>query len=193
MPDANGMVDLVFRNHTKEKAFGPLFFKKVLSVAARKSGLDKKGRIEVSVTLLGPARMRAMNKRYRGVDAPTDVLSFPLDVPRVSGLAGSGTKRYNEIALGDIFICPSFALKNAGRDGFSPKEAIAWRTVHGFLHLAGYDHPGDGVSGSRSRRSGPALRQDRRQLKRRGEQMLALEKKVLNALAYGSTSHHLRD
>ncbi len=178
MPDVNGMVDLVFRNRTSKRAFGPLFFKKVLSVAARKSGLDKKGRIEISVTLLGPARMRAMNKQYRGVDAPTDVLSFPLDVPRASGLAGSRTKRYNEIALGDIFICPSFALKNAGRGG-SPREAMVWRAVHGFLHLAGYDHPDDGVSGPR--------------LKRRGEQMFVLEKKILNALAYGSTSHHLRD
>ncbi len=148
-----------------------MFFKRVLSVAVLRSGLGR-GRIEISITLLGPTQMRTMNKRYRGVDAPTDVLSFPLNAYRMSGLAGSETKRYNEIALGDIFICPSFALKNARRDGFSPREALAWCTVHGFLHLAGYDHE----RSSRARRS-----------------MDVLEEKILSALTYGSTSHHLRD
>ncbi len=171
MPGANSMLDIVFRNRTNKRAFGPLFFKKVLSVAALKSGLGK-GCVEISLTLLGPAQMRVMNKRYRGVDAPTDVLSFPLNSHHKPRLAGSGMKRYNEIALGDIFICPSFALKNARRNGFSPREALAWCAVHGFLHLAGYNHE----RSSRARRS-----------------MDVLEKKVLTALAYGSTSHHLRN
>jgi probable rRNA maturation factor len=76
----------------------------------------------VAVELVTPARIRELNREHRGVDAPTDVLAFPLD-----GTADTPGPR----EIGDVVICPEHT-----RD---LREA----TVHGILHLAGHDHEVD--------------------------------------------------
>jgi len=84
---------------------------------------------ELSVLLTGDRAMRALNRRWRGVDRPTDVLSFPLDEP-----ASRGPE------LGDVVISLDTARRRARRQG-RPVVAEADRyLVHGILHLLGYDH-----------------------------------------------------
>ncbi len=76
----------------------------------------------VAVELVSPERIRRLNRDHRGIDEPTDVLSFPLDGPGET----AGPRE-----LGDVVICP----------GCTPDLTEA--TVHGILHLAGYDHEVD--------------------------------------------------
>ena len=76
----------------------------------------------VAVELVGEARMRELNREYRGADRPTDVLSFPVDGDGVA----SGPRE-----LGDVVICAAYAS--------DVREAV----VHGVLHLTGMDHETD--------------------------------------------------
>ena len=159
------MLDLVFRNETlsdgqaNDNAFNEAFFASILEKAIEVMELAEKS-VEVSVNLVDEKRIQELNKKYRNKDQVTDVLSFPLDEEHMS--------RYNIIALGDIFICLSFAKDKSIREGIALGKNLAWMTVHGFLHLMGYDHPDDSVGT-------PTLR-------RRGEEMEALEDKIISKL-----------
>lgn len=78
-------------------------------------------------------KIKEINKTYRNIDRVTDVISFALnDNDEMSNIAS------NE--LGDIFICVSRAKEQAHEYGHSEKREIAFLSVHGFLHLSGYDH-----------------------------------------------------
>ncbi|HLS91046.1 MAG TPA: rRNA maturation RNase YbeY [Limnochordia bacterium] len=105
---------------------------------------------EVSVVVTGDDEIRRLNREYRGIDAPTDVLSFPLleelgeELPPGSPpgpqhalwTAGEG----GAPALGDIVISLERAKAQAEEYGHSLQREIAFLTVHGLLHLLGYDH-----------------------------------------------------
>ena len=94
------------------------------------------GSCEVSVTLTDNAHIRELNRDYRGIDRPTDVLSFALresEEPEVEGEAGAE-------ALGDIIISLERAAEQADEYGHSLRREVAFLTVHGMLHLLGYDH-----------------------------------------------------
>ena len=93
---------------------------------------------EVSVTFTDNAGIHTLNKQYRGVDRPTDVLSFPLfdydgesEEPPVDELMGM---------LGDIVISLEQAKLQAEKYGHSFEREVAFLTVHSMLHLLGYDH-----------------------------------------------------
>ena len=79
----------------------------------------------VSVLLCGDARMRRLNREFRKIDRPTDVLSFPADVP---GL------------LGDVAIDVPYAARQARRRGHALDREVQLLLVHGVLHLLGHDH-----------------------------------------------------
>jgi probable rRNA maturation factor len=96
-------------------------------------GLDS---AEVSVTLTDNVYIHELNKKYRGIDRPTDVLSFALnegDEPEV--FDGPEVNM-----LGDIIISVERAVEQASEYGHSVEREIAFLTVHGMLHLLGYDH-----------------------------------------------------
>ena len=76
----------------------------------------------LAVALVSPEEIRELNGRHRGIDRPTDVLSFPVD--------GAGSS-VGPRELGDVVICPEHAADLV--------EAV----VHGVLHLCGYDHETD--------------------------------------------------
>ena len=88
---------------------------------------------EISVTYTDSVNIHRLNKEYRGVDRPTDVLSFPLlDVlPERSDVT---------VALGDIVISTEQAKKQAEEYGHSLKREVCFLAVHSVLHLLGYDH-----------------------------------------------------
>ena len=89
---------------------------------------------EVSVTLTDDDAIRELNRSYRQIDRPTDVLSFPLYEKDELEAAES------PVALGDVVISLERAEKQAAEYGHSPERETAFLTVHSILHLLGYDH-----------------------------------------------------
>lgn len=87
---------------------------------------------EVSVTLVDNAAIHILNRERRGVDRPTDVLSFPL----FDEDYGDG----EYCALGDIVLSTERAAEQAREYGHSLEREVAFLTVHSMLHLLGYDH-----------------------------------------------------
>jgi probable rRNA maturation factor len=87
------------------------------------------GRAEVSVTVVDDDRIKELNSAHRGIDSPTDVLSFPLN---------DGDDIGEE--LGDIVISIERADYQAKEYGHSLDRELAFLTVHSTLHLLGYDH-----------------------------------------------------
>ena len=85
-----------------------------------------RGSLTVAVTT--DARVRALNRRFRGVGKPTDVLSFPADEPG---------------ELGDIVIARGVAARQARDRGHSLATELRVLALHGLLHLLGYDHDQD--------------------------------------------------
>lgn len=100
---------------------------------------------EVSVVLCGDAFIQTLNLRWRGLDAPTDVLSFSMREEREAGAGGPVAFRRDPDLLGDIVISVDTAARQATEVGHSLGEELRVLLVHGFLHLCGYDHvePGD--------------------------------------------------
>ena len=92
---------------------------------------------EVSVTFTDNEGIRAINSEFRGIDAPTDVLSFPLtDYEEVDfPVADEPTS-----SLGDIVLSLERADEQAREFGHSFEREVAFLTVHSMLHLLGYDH-----------------------------------------------------
>ncbi|NLI43557.1 MAG: rRNA maturation RNase YbeY [Synergistaceae bacterium] len=95
--------------------------------------------IEVSLTFVEPDEMLELNEQYRGIDEPTDVLSFPL-WEEEDGRFLLPSKDWDEVALGDILICPRVVIDFARASEKEPEEEIVLIYIHGLLHLLGYDH-----------------------------------------------------
>ena len=95
--------------------------------ARRAAGL--KGTVNVLITT--SAEMKSLNRRFRGKDKPTDVLSFPAE--------SAAQKQF----AGEIAISAEIASQNAWALGHSPPEEVKILVLHGILHLRGYDHECD--------------------------------------------------
>ena len=102
------------------------------AIRATLAHLDFPAPAEVSVTLVDNAAIHVLNREQRGVDRPTDVLSFPL----FDDDFGDG----EFCALGDIVLSMERAAEQAKEYGHSLKREVAFLTVHSMLHLLGYDH-----------------------------------------------------
>jgi len=89
---------------------------------------------ELTVLITDDERLRELNRRYRGVDSPTDVLAFG---GRAEGFVEApGAAIY----LGDVVISYPHVLAQAEEQGHSPERELALLVIHGVLHLLGYDH-----------------------------------------------------
>ena len=87
---------------------------------------------EVSITFVDKDEIHKLNKEFRSVDRPTDVLSFPMDEDFfIEGV---------DTMLGDIVICMDVAKEQAKDFGHSLDREIMYLTAHSMLHLLGYDH-----------------------------------------------------
>lgn len=97
------------------------------------------GALELSVLVTDDAELHELNRTYRGIDAPTDVLSFgddAADAAQPAFVRPPDTPRY----LGDLAISYERVIAQAAEYGHSPARELAYLTVHGVLHLLGYDH-----------------------------------------------------
>ncbi len=99
-------------------------------IAATLAGLGHKDDVELGVRLVDVAEMSTLNRDYRHKTGPTNVLSFPSDLPTELDLP----------LLGDIVICAPVVTAEAARQGKPRQAHWAHLTVHGTLHLLGYDH-----------------------------------------------------
>ena len=86
----------------------------------------------VSVAFVGPTTMARLNREYLKHDGPTDVISF-----------GMSRHTAGAPAIGDIYICPAIAARNAKTAGVSLRNELSRLVVHGALHVAGLEHPVD--------------------------------------------------
>lgn len=96
---------------------------------------------EISVTFAAPEQVAAMNAKYREVEGPTDVLSFPMWEDENGKFTPADD--WLSLPLGDIIVCPEVVAKNAQEHGKSEEAETVLVICHGFLHLIGYDHADD--------------------------------------------------
>ena len=112
----------------EHRAMRPLIRRAVDAAAAELST----SAAELAIVLTDDSAIRVLNRKWRGIDAPTNVLSFPADIP-----AGAPP------LLGDIVLAYETVAREARRDGKPFAHHVAHLAVHGFLHLCGYDHERD--------------------------------------------------
>ena len=94
------------------------------------------GAAEVSVTFANNEQIHELNKMHRNVDAPTDVLSFPMGEDGKYDIDPAT----NAKILGDIVISMEKAVEQAERFGHTLQREVGYLTAHSMLHLLGYDH-----------------------------------------------------
>ncbi len=111
----------------------------LLHFAAEKENIEDLS--EISVTIVTNKRIQEINRDYRGIDQPTDVISFALEEMAEDELEiqVEGMPR----VLGDIIISLPKAIEQAKTYGHSLERELGFLAVHGFLHLLGYDHMND--------------------------------------------------
>lgn len=94
------------------------------------AALSGHGEAELTIRVVGSEESRELNNTYRGKDYPTNVLSFPAELPENVGLP----------LLGDIVICAPLVAGEAQAQAKTAVDHWAHLTIHGVLHLLGYDH-----------------------------------------------------
>lgn len=102
-------------------------------VDAALHGARRRRTAELSIRLVNADEGRALNRQYRKRDYATNVLSFPADLPAGVALP----------LIGDLVICVAVVTREAAEQRKAARDHFAHMTVHGTLHLLGYDHEGD--------------------------------------------------
>ena len=102
---------------------------------------------EVSIYITGDREIHRLNREYRGVDRPTDVLSFPMQELTPGDFRPDPEERdpqTGRLPLGDVILSWETACRQAAELGHGPEREAAYLTVHSVLHLLGYDHVDEG-------------------------------------------------
>jgi len=122
------MIEVV--NRQRYRKMGLRIWENFAAQALQAIGLHRQS---ATIAFVSSRRMRQLNKRYRGIDRSTDVLSFP----------NGGDLVDDKSSLGDIAIAVDEAEKQARQNGLEFEQEIAQLILHGLLHLCGYDHDTD--------------------------------------------------
>jgi probable rRNA maturation factor len=127
-PSSKEPAELTVRNQQRREPVNLLELRQFLK---RASAVAPRG-VRATVVLVGDTPMRAFNRRYKGQDRPTDVLSFAApETPAEPGY------------LGDIVISVETARRQALRRGSTLSRELRVLALHGLIHLLGYDHEND--------------------------------------------------
>jgi probable rRNA maturation factor len=131
--EKNAKIDVIIRSAgwRKQPQAGKIV-KKAIRAAAKAVSIP---RCELAIVLSDDSAVRALNRRWRGQNAPTNVLSFPAAAP--------GKRGRPSPYIGDIVIAYQTTAREAVAEGKPFKHHLAHLAVHGFLHLLGYDHQSD--------------------------------------------------
>ena len=122
------MIEVV--NRQRYRKMGLRIWENFAAQALQEIGVHRQS---ATIAFVSSRRMRQLNKRYRGIDRSTDVLSFP----------NGGDLVDDKSSLGDIAIAVDEAEKQARQNGLEFEQEIAQLILHGLLHLCGYDHDTD--------------------------------------------------
>ncbi len=153
--------------HVSALVRAPLGRAAIARLAAAVLRAERANVATLSITLVGPAGIRALNRAHLGHDRVTDVIAFAYET------AGGGTRgpvagrsvgpSVRPAVVGDIYICPAVAARNARAFRTGVREELRRLVVHGVLHVTGHDHPaGD------ARTASPMWRRQERYLARFG-------------------------
>ena len=140
------LVDIVLEStRWKAQPRAKAVIRKAVAAAAKATSTSGS---ELAIVLTNDSAIRALNRDWRSLDAPTNVLSFPAIPPRKprSRAKNSRAKPARDAApalLGDIVIAYQYTAREAKAEGKPFSDHLAHLTVHGFLHLLGYDHETD--------------------------------------------------
>ena len=107
----------------------PLARRRVVEIAQAVLRAEKSRRARLSIAFVDDARIARLNRRHLGHRGPTDVISFALSDDASEGV------------IGDIYIAPGVARRNAVEQGIPTRDEVTRLVVHGVLHIVGYDHP----------------------------------------------------
>ncbi|WP_273265015.1 rRNA maturation RNase YbeY [Flexistipes sinusarabici] len=122
-------ISVLLDNKTDEDLFSGDFFEDISKILFDNVKAENDF-IEISLLILDDAKIREINRLYRGIDKPTDVLSFPMN-PEESAA---------KYMIGDVVISADKAKKQAEDADISFERELAYLYIHGLLHLLGYDH-----------------------------------------------------
>lgn len=122
-------------DYRETDVIGLLDIERLVSLVIEREG--KPANSEVSITFVDDDEIHELNRTYRGIDRPTDVLSFECD--GIEDGFGSPTEE-EAYVLGDIVIAPDVAQRQARGYGLTFAEEMSLLITHGMLHLCGYDH-----------------------------------------------------
>lgn len=128
-------------NTQEQVALEPVVLERVqegLQAVARLNDLAAEA--EVDVTIVDDAEIHELNREYRGMDKPTDVLSFALDEDNEDSDEPELLGAPEEHLYGDIIISAETALRQAEEYGHGLERELTYLAVHGMFHLLGYDH-----------------------------------------------------
>ena len=131
------MVEIEIKN-VQTKGIEEKIIKDVVKCVLKQEKI--KHTVDVYITLTNNEEIHAVNKEYRDVDRPTDVLSFPMYEREEIELLKSKKQDDVEEILGDIIISIPKVIEQAEEYGHSYERELAYLTTHGMLHLLGYDH-----------------------------------------------------
>ncbi len=98
--------------------------------------------VEISLSFVSLDEIHELNRAYRGVDRPTDVLSFPMfdDMDELEMVCGESDDGGQAVPLGDVVICMDKIIEQAEEFGHSRERETVYLFTHSVLHLLGYDH-----------------------------------------------------
>lgn len=130
------MITVLFQTETHF----PVNRKKIREAITSVLGQKIRRSVEVSVAIVGDRRMRELNRTYRKIDAPTDVLSFPLSDPAYTKGQAFVDAPDDVLRLGDIIISYPQAVTTAAEENKLVDDVIVFLALHGLDHLLGIHH-----------------------------------------------------
>ena len=132
------------RSPVDKRVFSSPYIRKCINTALNCENVSVK--CEISVLITDDGEIHKINNQFRGVDRPTDVLSFPMQTLIPEKFAPDMTQAEPEtglLPLGDIVISVEKVQEQAAAYGHSEKRELAFLVAHSMLHLMGYDHMED--------------------------------------------------
>ncbi len=132
------MYEIVYNNIEENSKYDGII-KPVIETCFKEENLEK-SKLLITITLTTKEEIRQINKTYRNIDKPTDVLSFPMFEKDELDRKIKENDFMHEDVLGDIIISIEQVENQAKEYGHSFERELSYMIVHGFYHLMGYDH-----------------------------------------------------
>lgn len=132
------MLEIVYNDIEENKEYEEVI-KKVINQCYKEEKIEN-SKLFITITLTNPENIQKINKEYRDIDKPTDVLSFPMfEKEELDKKIENNLFEYEDI-LGDIIISIERVKEQAQEYNHSFERELSYMVVHGFYHLMGYDH-----------------------------------------------------